>query len=79
MTKVISSFRKLSSIRTEQMRDQLVKAQVHFGKPSCATHRPITTILRYALQINEISHFGTYQFTEYDIPWKGSHLSANDI
>jgi len=37
MTTVISSFRKLSPIRTKQTRDQLVKAQVHFGKSSCAT------------------------------------------
>ena len=36
-------------------------------KLSCATHTPIRPILRYALHINDISHFGTHQSAEYDI------------
>jgi hypothetical protein len=46
---------------------------------SCATLTPTTPILRYVLQINKISHFRTYQFTEHDIPWKSSYLNAYNI
>lgn len=35
-----------------------------------AKHILIAPIPRYALQINMIFHFRTYQLTEYDIPQK---------